>query len=84
MYAAKGKWKEAAEVRKMMKSKGVVKEPGWSWIKFKDRVSAFVSGDRSHPEGEYIYDVLDLLASQAEMRMQEMDFLLNEVQESQR
>ena len=83
MYAAKGKWKEAAEVRKMMKSKGVVKEPGWSWIKFKDRVSAFVSGDRSHPEGEYIYDVLDLLASQAEMHMQEMDFLLNEVQESQ-
>jgi hypothetical protein len=43
-----------------------------------------VSGDRSHPEGEYINDVLDLLASQAEMRMQEMDFLLNEVQESQR
>ncbi|XP_011025837.1 PREDICTED: putative pentatricopeptide repeat-containing protein At3g47840 [Populus euphratica] len=83
MYSAKGKWKEAAEVRKMMKSKGVVKEPGWSWIKVKDRVSAFVSGDRSHPEGEYIYDVLDLLASQAEMRIQEIDFLLA-VQESQR
>ena len=67
MYAAKGKWKEAAEVRKMMKSKGVVKEPGWSWIKVKDRVSKFVSGDRSHPQGEYIYEVLDILASRAQI-----------------
>ncbi|RXH75108.1 hypothetical protein DVH24_029829 [Malus domestica] len=33
---AKGKWREAEEVRKMMRSKGVIKEPGWSWIKVKD------------------------------------------------
>ncbi|CAN6541620.1 unnamed protein product [Malus baccata var. baccata] len=31
-----GKWREAEEVRKMMRSKGVIKEPGWSWIKVKD------------------------------------------------
>ncbi|CAK7339609.1 unnamed protein product [Dovyalis caffra] len=79
IYAAKGKWKEAAEVRKMMKSKGLIKEPGWSWIKVKDRVSGFLSGDRSHPEGEDIYDVLDLLAFGTEMHIQEMDFLLTEV-----
>ncbi|KAB2602887.1 pentatricopeptide repeat-containing protein [Pyrus ussuriensis x Pyrus communis] len=43
MYAAKGKWREAVEVRIMMRSKGVIKEPGWSWIKVKDQPSEFVA-----------------------------------------
>ncbi|KAL3527130.1 hypothetical protein ACH5RR_011786 [Cinchona calisaya] len=30
IYASRGKWREAAQVRKLMKSKGVVKDPGWS------------------------------------------------------
>ncbi|KAF2302327.1 hypothetical protein GH714_034114 [Hevea brasiliensis] len=38
MYAAKGRWDEAANARKLMKVKGIIKEPGWSWIKVKDRV----------------------------------------------
>ena len=77
IYASEGKWREAADVRKLMKSKGVLKEPGWSWIKVKDLVSAFVSGDRSHPQGEDIYNMLDLLASRTELAdyVQEMAFL---------
>ncbi|KAL5555834.1 hypothetical protein UlMin_038070 [Ulmus minor] len=31
IYASEGKWREAAELRKIMKSKGMIKEPGWSW-----------------------------------------------------
>lgn len=73
IYASKGKWKEAAEVRKMMRSKGVIKEPGWSWIKVKDHVSAFVAGDKCHPRSEDIYSVLDLLASRAEVIIHELD-----------
>ncbi|KAM1261766.1 hypothetical protein ACFX13_027695 [Malus domestica] len=72
MYAARGKWREAAEVRKMMRSKGVIKEPGWSWIKVRDRLSAFVAGDRSHPQVDDIYSVLELLASKAEDTFQEI------------
>ncbi|KAJ4714336.1 Pentatricopeptide repeat-containing protein [Melia azedarach] len=81
IYAAKGRWREAAEVRKKMRSKGVTKEPGWSWIKIKDHVSAFVSGDRCHPQSEYIYHVLDLLASRAEVAIRELDSLAHDVED---
>ncbi|KAG2724937.1 hypothetical protein I3760_01G042100 [Carya illinoinensis] len=67
IYATRGRWREATNLRKMMKAKGVVKELGWSWIKVNDQVSAFVAGDRSHPQGEYIYSMLDLLASRTKI-----------------
>ncbi|CAL1404700.1 unnamed protein product [Linum trigynum] len=62
LYAAKGKWKEVAEVRKMLKWKGIIKETGSSWIKMRDEVSTFVSGDDSHPRAKDIYNVLGLLS----------------------
>ncbi|XXG59986.1 hypothetical protein AAC387_Pa04g1977 [Persea americana] len=63
IYAASGRWRDAADVRKLMKSKGVIKEPGWSWIEIKDKLTAFVAGDRFHPQSEEIYTMLNLLAS---------------------
>ncbi|CAL1365924.1 unnamed protein product [Linum trigynum] len=62
LYAAKGKWKEVAEVRKMLKWKGITKETGSSWIKMRDEVSTFVSGDDTHPQAKDIYNVLGLLS----------------------
>ncbi|GLT38463.1 hypothetical protein SLA2020_127110 [Shorea laevis] len=81
IYATKGRWGEAADIRKQMKSKGVVKEPGWSWIKVKDKVTAFVAGDRSLPDSEDIYSILDLLASRAEAPPQELGSFLNDAEE---
>ncbi|KAH7566372.1 hypothetical protein JRO89_XS08G0146300 [Xanthoceras sorbifolium] len=80
IYSAKGRWREAAEVRKMMRSKGVIKEPGGSWIKIKDQISAFVAGDRRHPQSENIYSVLDLLASRTDIAVHELGSLLHEVE----
>ncbi|KAG6729703.1 hypothetical protein I3842_01G043500 [Carya illinoinensis] len=80
IYATRGRWREAANLRKMMKAKGVVKEPGWSWIKVNDQVSAFLAGDRSHPQGEYIYSMLDLLASRTEIAIQEVGSISNNVE----
>ncbi|XP_062000500.1 putative pentatricopeptide repeat-containing protein At3g47840 [Rosa rugosa] len=71
IYAAKGMWREAAEVRRMMRSKGVIKEPGWSGIEVKNGISVFVAGDRSHPQGDEIYSVLELLDSKAEISTRE-------------
>ncbi|KAK4752350.1 hypothetical protein SAY87_021148 [Trapa incisa] len=62
MYSAQGKWRDAAHVRKVMRSKGVMKEPGWSWIKVKDCMFTFVAGDRTHIQSEEIYYALDILA----------------------
>eukprot|EP01018_Ginkgo_biloba_P024979 Gb_30090 [translate_table: standard] len=49
LYAAAGRWNDVAKVRKMMKERGVKKDPGCSWIQVKNRVHAFVTEDRSHP-----------------------------------
>ncbi|PIN15771.1 hypothetical protein CDL12_11580 [Handroanthus impetiginosus] len=76
IYASRGKWREAADLRKLLKSKGVIKEPGWSWIETKSQVSAFVSGDKSHPECEEIYNLLELIASKEELTFQELASIL--------
>ncbi|CAA0839264.1 Putative pentatricopeptide repeat-containing protein [Striga hermonthica] len=73
MYAAGGRWREAAGVRRLMRSRGVVKEPGWSWLKVKDQVSAFVAGDRNHPRCEEVYGVLGLVYSSEELSFDEVD-----------
>ncbi|OWM74643.1 hypothetical protein CDL15_Pgr005223 [Punica granatum] len=61
MYSAQGRWRDAAHVRKLMRAKGVMKEPGWSLIKMKDCVFTFVAGDRTHLQSEEIYYALDML-----------------------
>ncbi|KAL3642340.1 hypothetical protein CASFOL_013155 [Castilleja foliolosa] len=74
IYSSTGKWREAADVRRLMKSKGVIKEPGWSWIKIKDQVSAFVSGDKNHPWCDDIYDLLELIVSKDELAFEELTY----------
>lgn len=81
LYAAKGKWMEAAKLRKMMKSKGVIKEPGWSWIKINDRISTFVAGDQLHPQAEDIYSMLEVLASKTEVATEELVYPLMDVED---
>ncbi|KAG7614434.1 Tetratricopeptide-like helical domain superfamily [Arabidopsis suecica] len=66
IYSSTGKLEEAAHVRKVMKSNGVIKVPGWSSIKIMDRDSTFVSSSRSHSQSEDIYSTLELVVSGAE------------------
>jgi pentatricopeptide repeat protein len=66
MYAAAGRWNDVAKVRKMMKDRGVKKEPGCSWIQIRNRVHTFVAGDRSHPLIGRIYSMLEKLQPQME------------------
>eukprot|EP01018_Ginkgo_biloba_P012288 Gb_00683 [translate_table: standard] len=64
MYAASGRWEEVAKVRKMMKDRNVMKEPGCSWIEVKNKVHSFLAEDRSHAQTEKIYAKLKELAGQ--------------------
>eukprot|EP01018_Ginkgo_biloba_P009699 Gb_23924 [translate_table: standard] len=61
IYAKSGKWDDVAKVRKVMKDRGIKKEPGCSWIEVKNRVHTFVVGGRSHPQEEKIYAKLERL-----------------------
>eukprot|EP01018_Ginkgo_biloba_P012622 Gb_01176 [translate_table: standard] len=64
--AADGRWEDVKKVRAMLKDRGLKKSPGWSWIEIKNRVHAFLAGDRSHPQSEKIYAVLENLAGKME------------------
>ncbi|XP_028773017.1 putative pentatricopeptide repeat-containing protein At3g47840 [Neltuma alba] len=77
IYAAKGIWNEVAQIRKVMRSKGLIKEPGWSWIEVNDQVNAFVAGDQSHPQSEHILTIMDILSSTREYNSLEICSLLD-------
>ncbi|KAK1627588.1 hypothetical protein QYE76_001903 [Lolium multiflorum] len=57
-YAVTGKWAYRDQIRKVMKERGVRKEPGRSWIEVKNLVHAFFVGDRLHPLADQIYKYL--------------------------
>ncbi|PSR89868.1 Pentatricopeptide repeat-containing protein [Actinidia chinensis var. chinensis] len=62
MYAAAGKWKERASVRKLMDERKVKKEAGYSWIEVKNKTYSFLAGDRSHLLSDRIYLKLEELS----------------------
>ncbi|KAF3446855.1 hypothetical protein FNV43_RR12035 [Rhamnella rubrinervis] len=50
IYTALGRREDVERVRRMMKLRGVSKEPGCSWIELKNQVHVFVVGDEMHPQ----------------------------------
>lgn len=58
MYATAGRWDEMAKARKLMRDKGVKKEPGCSWIEVENSVHVFLVNDIEHPEVQGVYDYL--------------------------
>lgn len=49
MYASASRWDEDANIKRMMRGRGVKKKPGCSWIEIDKKVHAFVAEDTSHP-----------------------------------
>ncbi|XP_024996984.1 putative pentatricopeptide repeat-containing protein At1g68930 [Cynara cardunculus var. scolymus] len=86
MYAAKGKWDEVAQLRREMKHKDIRKEPGFSWIKYKNKVHVFSADDRSSPYSEKIYSELEKLNFKMihEGYVPDMRFALHNVDESEK
>ncbi|KAK2424281.1 pentatricopeptide repeat-containing protein, mitochondrial [Trifolium repens] len=61
IYTALGEFEDVERVRRMMKARGVNKEPGCSWIELKSLVHVFVVGDNMHPQIDEIRLELRLL-----------------------
>ncbi|CAL9187997.1 unnamed protein product [Musa hybrid cultivar] len=61
MYSGLGLWADRATVQKTMRSRGLSKVPGWSWIEITNEVHSFNAEDRSHPQSSEIYRMLELL-----------------------
>eukprot|EP01018_Ginkgo_biloba_P007459 Gb_18840 [translate_table: standard] len=86
IYAAAGRWDGVGMVRTLMKDRGVKKQPGYSWIEVNNKVHAFVVGDRSHPQTEKIYLMLDILARQMEAAgyVPNTNFVLHDMEQQQK
>ncbi|KAK7270683.1 hypothetical protein RJT34_26013 [Clitoria ternatea] len=61
IYASKGMWDEENRIRGVMKSKGLRKNPGYSWIKVGHKVHMLLASDQSHPQMKEILVKLDKL-----------------------
>ncbi|KAL3651481.1 hypothetical protein CASFOL_004483 [Castilleja foliolosa] len=58
MYSSAGKWNSVDKVRKSMKTRGVMKTTGWSWVEHGGKMHKFIVGDRSHKQTAEIYSKL--------------------------
>ncbi|XP_057844755.2 pentatricopeptide repeat-containing protein At3g12770 [Cryptomeria japonica] len=83
IYSAEGRWHDVAKVRSMMRDRGLKKTPGCSFIEVNAKVHAFLVGDRSHPQSEKIYSMLEVLSGQmAEAGyVPSTNFVLHDVEE---
>ncbi|TKY63708.1 Pentatricopeptide repeat-containing protein mitochondrial [Spatholobus suberectus] len=67
LYSEAKMWKEARNVRKIMKERGVEKTPGCSSIEINGIVHEFVARDVLHPQSERIFECLVSLTKQLEL-----------------
>uniref|UniRef100_A0A7N0V379 Pentatricopeptide repeat-containing protein n=1 Tax=Kalanchoe fedtschenkoi TaxID=63787 RepID=A0A7N0V379_KALFE len=63
IYSHLGRWNENADLKRLMKHRGVRKVPGWSWIELKNEVHSFNAADRMHRSSDEIYQVIDHLTA---------------------
>ncbi|XP_068652245.1 pentatricopeptide repeat-containing protein At3g12770-like [Aristolochia californica] len=71
LYAFSGKRDDAKRVRELMKTRGLRKPPGCSWVDLGGTIHEFYVGDESHPQFSKIYKKL----SELEERMKELGYV---------
>eukprot|EP01018_Ginkgo_biloba_P037444 Gb_29868 [translate_table: standard] len=86
IYAEAGRWDDVTKVRRMMRERGLKKTPGYSLIELHDKVHAFLVGDKTHPQSEKIYAMLETLAGQMEKAgyVPNTNFVLHDVEEEEK
>ncbi|KAI9078770.1 hypothetical protein K1719_039228 [Acacia pycnantha] len=63
LYASHRRWDVVAEMRTVMKERGLRKVPGRSWITISGKTYSFYVADKAHPCSGLIYGILDDLVS---------------------
>eukprot|EP01018_Ginkgo_biloba_P025790 Gb_04077 [translate_table: standard] len=83
IYATAGKWDDVVKLSTLMKDRGLKKIPGCSLIELNNKVHTFLVGDRTHPQSEKIYAMLEILAGQLENAgyVPNTNFVLHDVEE---
>ncbi|KAF3780874.1 Pentatricopeptide repeat-containing protein [Nymphaea thermarum] len=60
-YATVGRWDDVTRVRGKIKEKGLIKEPGRSWIQIRGTVHSFLAKDSSNPRFSLMSKALESL-----------------------
>ncbi|KAF6166798.1 hypothetical protein GIB67_005674 [Kingdonia uniflora] len=86
IYALAIQWDKVKETRKMMKSRSIKKDLGYSWIDVKSKVHLFVVDDKSHPQASAIYDKLEKLIQiiGKEGYTPDTDYVMHDVEEEEK
>eukprot|EP01018_Ginkgo_biloba_P032595 Gb_24515 [translate_table: standard] len=86
LYGASERWDSVEKVRKMMRDRGVIKEPGRSWIEVQNTIHTFIARDRSHPQVEEIYAKLKELNCQMKEAgyVADTNYVLHDIDEEQK
>ncbi|KAL0415460.1 UNVERIFIED_CONTAM: Pentatricopeptide repeat-containing protein, partial [Sesamum latifolium] len=85
-YCSTKKWDNAETVRWSMHKKGVRKSTGKSWVELHGAIHHFRAGDRSHPETEAIYKLLEALIRRTKMEgyVSSPDLVLMDISEEEK
>ncbi|KAK2970817.1 hypothetical protein RJ640_010089 [Escallonia rubra] len=67
LYSSSQNWQAAANVRKLMKGKGVEKTRGCSLIELNGVIHEFIAFDKSHARSTTIYAILDSIGFQLKL-----------------
>ncbi|KAL3535830.1 hypothetical protein ACH5RR_004291 [Cinchona calisaya] len=67
IYAGAGRWNDVARIRTMLNDNGLKKVPGCTSIEVDSVVHEFLVSDRTHPQGQDIYKMLDEIDRLLEM-----------------
>ncbi|KAL4185638.1 hypothetical protein AMTRI_Chr10g231690 [Amborella trichopoda] len=86
IYAKLGQWERVACVRRGMRERRVRKEPGFSWIKYKNQVHCFMADDKTHPCSDQIYRELEKLRERMEDEgyVPELNSVLHDVEDERK
>lgn len=73
-------------MRVAMKGRGMTKKPACTWIEVKNKIHAFVAGDKSHPYYDRIKEALKVMLEQMERKgyVLNTDDVLHDVEEEQK
>ncbi|KAF3657697.1 putative oryzain alpha chain-like [Capsicum annuum] len=66
-YAIDHHWSDILRLRLSMKEKGVVKQPGCSWINIDGAVHEFLAGSSLHPQNKSLHSVLQVLLKEMKL-----------------
>lgn len=72
-YANAGKLDDVAEVRKLMRERGIQKNPGCSWTEVDNRIHVFTVDDTSHPQIGDVHRMLDEVLK----KIEEMGYVID-------